>query len=171
MKILLGLVLIASAAQAQNYDVDITINQYTFAGSFVNNGGTLSAVNVADGFDQGAFTGGQLSNGTVVLTDYEGAQPGNAGSEVYQLLFTPNFAQETLSNIAFQESMQWGFNCGVANQNSGQTPVCTSSIVDPPAHAAPEMDPGTAVTALALLAGLLTIARQRRKAPLPMRPA
>jgi hypothetical protein len=169
--------LAASAAQAQNYDVDIVMQTgktpTDFVGSFTYANGVLSDVDVLTnvGGVKTAFTAGTYSGGVVSLFDYQGYTPAEIGSSAWLLELTPKTSLASgrggLQGAEFIED--WNLT-GIAS--CGTPPgidvhkCSTMRLTDPPAGTvakAPELDGSRAIAALTLLAGAALVLKSSRR--------
>jgi hypothetical protein len=182
----------AAMAQAQTYDLDITMTgveaaPITFSGSFTyNSSGTgfcsapfcgtgvtpdFSNIHINDPILGTAFTAVQggsqgSSGGTLTLTDFLGSPPSAGSSEVYTLGFS--FASPlggSSKNIGLSNiTLEESLNVtGIFECGTTSGVSCpTASLKIAPA-AAPEIDPASAVGGFALLFGSLAVMRGRRR--------
>jgi hypothetical protein len=181
----------AAVAQAQTYDLDITMKgveaaPITFSGTFTfNSSGTgfcsapfcgtgvtpdFSNIHINDPILGTAFTavqgGSQGTNGgSVVFTDFLGNAPSADSSEVYTLGF--NFASAlggSSKNIALSNiTLQESLNVtGIFACGTTQGVSCPTATLTIAPAAAPEIDPASAMGGFALLFGSLAVMRGRR---------
>jgi hypothetical protein len=176
------LMLVCSLAQAQTYDLSITMSGVydtpsplaTFAGSFTYRNGLLSNISVNDPtYYGGTFTAGTVSSTGIQLVDTYDGVPGQSSDVVFL-----NFGISAplgsgpvsiMPNSVYFESYgdypnQCGGTPGLINPNPTE---CISTSIK--AEAAPEI--GLEVSALTLLAGALLVMRGRTIAQRKGRPA
>jgi hypothetical protein len=184
MKTLLALavVLAATGARAQTYDIDVNMRGYAdFTGSFVYSNGVFSDVNVSNPTDGGAFTAinpyGSPGSNELAFYDLEGKSTvQQAGSEVFVLTLTTKrpIGSANPGIVTNSEVYNTDFNstglheCGGKKGNlPGAGLRCSGRLTDPPAasvHSVPELDGSHALEAVALLAGLALVVKSRRRA-------